>query len=98
MDLWVITRFFRILICRLLKPLDSKLALAGLITVELPSVRVTLLFRRAFIELMDQKGWELQDIIMERAMVYTSHGHKLRFSAACFAGLTHVEIPCPLSV
>ncbi len=29
-------------------------------------VRVTLLFRRAFIELMDQKGWEVPDIVMER--------------------------------
>jgi hypothetical protein len=30
-----------------------------------PTVTVTLLFRRAFIELMEQKGWEVPDIIME---------------------------------
>jgi hypothetical protein len=30
------------------------------------SVEVTLLFRRAFIELMDQKGWDVPDIVMER--------------------------------
>ena len=29
-------------------------------------VEVTLLFRRAFIELIDQKDWDLQDIVMER--------------------------------
>lgn len=29
-------------------------------------VEVTLLFRRAFIELMDQKGWDVPDIVMER--------------------------------
>jgi len=28
------------------------------------SVKVTLLFRRAYIELMDQKGWEVPDIVM----------------------------------
>jgi hypothetical protein len=30
-------------------------------------IEVTLLFRRAFIELMDQKGWEVEDIVMEEA-------------------------------
>jgi hypothetical protein len=35
---------------------------AGPITVE-----VTLLFRRAFIELTDQKGWDVPDIVMEHA-------------------------------
>ncbi len=29
-------------------------------------VNITLLFRRAYKELMDQKGWDLQDIIMEQ--------------------------------
>ncbi len=33
------------------------------------SVRVTLLFRRAFIELMAQKGWNVPDILMEQAIV-----------------------------
>lgn len=33
------------------------------------TVEVTLLFRRAFIELMDQKGWEIPDIIMEEQTV-----------------------------
>ncbi len=28
-------------------------------------MKVTLLFRRAFKELMDQKGWEVPDIVME---------------------------------
>ena len=32
-------------------------------------IEVVLLFRRAFIELMDQKGWEVPDIVMERAVV-----------------------------
>jgi len=32
-------------------------------------VEVTLLFRRAFIELMDQKGWDVPDIIMEQQTV-----------------------------
>jgi len=30
------------------------------------TVEVTLLFRRAFIELMDQKGWDVPDIVMEK--------------------------------
>ena len=30
-------------------------------------VKVTLLFRRAFRELMDQKGWNVADILMEEA-------------------------------
>lgn len=30
------------------------------------NVEVTLLFRRAFIHLMDQKGWDVPDIVMER--------------------------------
>lgn len=29
-------------------------------------IEVTLLYRRAFIELMDQKGWEVPDIVMEQ--------------------------------
>lgn len=33
-------------------------------------VEVTLLFRRAFIELMDQKGWDVPDILMEQQMVH----------------------------
>ncbi len=33
------------------------------------TVEVRLLFRRAFIELMDQKGWEVPDIVMERETV-----------------------------
>lgn len=33
------------------------------------SIGVTLLFRRAFIELMDQKGWDTPDIVMERVML-----------------------------
>jgi len=32
-------------------------------------VEVTLLFRRAFIDLADQKGWEIDDIIMETASI-----------------------------
>jgi hypothetical protein len=30
------------------------------------SIDVRLLFRRAFIELMDQKSWDIDDILMER--------------------------------
>ena len=30
------------------------------------TVEVTLLFRRAFKELMDQKGWDVPDIVMEQ--------------------------------
>ncbi|MDY7041438.1 MAG: hypothetical protein SVX38_11295, partial [Chloroflexota bacterium] len=33
-------------------------------------VEVTLLFRRAFIELRDQKGWDVPDIIMERQTMH----------------------------
>ena len=33
------------------------------------TVGVTLLFRRAFIELMDQKGWDVPDIVMERETI-----------------------------
>jgi hypothetical protein len=32
------------------------------------TIRVTLVFRRAFIELMDQKGWNVPDIVMEEEM------------------------------
>jgi hypothetical protein len=28
-------------------------------------IEVTLLYRRAFVQLMDWKGWEVQDIVME---------------------------------
>jgi hypothetical protein len=39
-------------------------------TAERPiTIDVTLLFRRAFIELMDQKGWDVPDIIMEHQVV-----------------------------
>jgi len=33
------------------------------------TVEVTLLFRRAFIELMEQKGWDVTDIVMEQVEV-----------------------------
>ena len=33
------------------------------------TVQVSLLFRRAFIALMDQKGWEVPDIVMEQETV-----------------------------
>ncbi len=33
------------------------------------TVEVTLLFRRAFIELMDQKGWDVPDVVMEQQEV-----------------------------
>jgi len=33
------------------------------------TVKATLVFRRAFIELVDQKGWELQDIVMSQQQV-----------------------------
>jgi hypothetical protein len=39
-------------------PLDGKV-----------NVKCTLLFRRAFQELMDQKGWETRDVIMEQVMI-----------------------------
>jgi hypothetical protein len=39
------------------------------------AVEVILLFRRAFIELMDQKGWEMPDIVMSRQSV-TIYGGK----------------------
>lgn len=32
-------------------------------------VEVTLLFRRAFIELMEQKGWDVPDMVMEQQTV-----------------------------
>jgi hypothetical protein len=35
-------------------------------------VEVTLIFRRAFIELMDQKDWDAEDIVMEEASVALS--------------------------
>jgi hypothetical protein len=38
------------------------------------TVEVTLLYRRAFIELMDQKGWDVPDIVMERQIVRVSAG------------------------
>lgn len=34
-----------------------------------PHVKVTLLFRRAFKELMDQKGWDVPDIILEETQI-----------------------------
>ena len=33
------------------------------------TIKVTLLFRRAFIELMDQKGWQVPDIVMEQETI-----------------------------
>lgn len=33
------------------------------------TVEVTLLYRRAFIELMEQKGWDAPDVVMERVVV-----------------------------
>lgn len=36
------------------------------------NVEVTLLFRRAFIELVDQKGWDAPDIVMEEAQTMLS--------------------------
>jgi hypothetical protein len=36
------------------------------------NVRVTLLFRRAFKELMDQKGWDVPDIVMEQELLTVS--------------------------
>jgi hypothetical protein len=33
------------------------------------TVEATLLFRRAFIELMDQKGWDVPDIVMEQEAI-----------------------------
>ncbi len=37
--------------------------------LETSEVSVTLLFRRAFIELMDQKGWDVPDIVMETRVI-----------------------------
>jgi hypothetical protein len=37
-------------------------------------VTVTLLFRRAFIELMDQKGWNTPDIIMAQESISIGNG------------------------
>jgi hypothetical protein len=37
-------------------------------------INVTLLFRRAFKELMDQKGWDVSDIVMEEAQVALDSG------------------------
>jgi len=34
------------------------------------TVEVTLLFRRAFIALMDQKGWDMPDIVMKQETVH----------------------------
>jgi hypothetical protein len=36
------------------------------------TVEVTLLFRRAFIELMDQKSWDVPDIVMEQQLIHLS--------------------------
>jgi hypothetical protein len=38
------------------------------------TVEVTLLFRRAFKELMDQKGWDTPDIVMERKVIILTSG------------------------
>ena len=42
---------------------------SGTLTVE-----VTLLFRRAFIQLMDWKGWVMPDIVMERSLLQVNDG------------------------
>ena len=39
------------------------------------NVEVTLLFRRAFIELMDQKGWDAPDIIMAQQSLVVDIGN-----------------------
>jgi hypothetical protein len=31
-------------------------------------IRARLLYRRAYIELADQKGWDLDDLVMEKAV------------------------------
>ncbi|MBL6961465.1 MAG: hypothetical protein ISR59_10165 [Anaerolineales bacterium] len=38
-------------------------------TSKTSEVSVTLLFRRAFIELVDQKGWDIHDIVMEEEVI-----------------------------
>jgi hypothetical protein len=38
-------------------------------TLKTAKVSVTLLYRRAFIEIMDQKGWEVPDIVMEKETI-----------------------------
>lgn len=38
------------------------------------TVEATLLFRRAFKELMDQKGWDVPDIVMEQEVITLSAG------------------------
>lgn len=40
----------------------------------LATIRVRLLFRRAFIELMDLKGWDVADILMEEREVVLGAG------------------------
>jgi len=40
------------------------------------TIEVTLLFRRAFIELMDQKGWDAPDKIMEQQTVQLPVSHR----------------------
>ncbi len=37
------------------------------------SIKITLLFRRAFKELMDQKGWDVPDILMEQQTLTVDH-------------------------
>ena len=38
------------------------------------TIGVRLLFRRAFKELMDQKGWEIPDVVMSRQTVTVNEG------------------------
>ena len=38
-------------------------------TLKTAKISATLLYRRAFIEIMDQKGWEAPDIIMEKETI-----------------------------
>jgi hypothetical protein len=45
---------------------DNRIPTFGADTSTYVSVTITLLFRRAFKALMDQKGWEVPDILMEQ--------------------------------
>jgi hypothetical protein len=50
------------------------------------TVKVTLLFRRAFKELMDQKGWDVPDIVMEQAaLLHCNSGDCATGRASCGA-------------
>jgi mono/diheme cytochrome c family protein len=51
---------------------DNRLAAFATPNTGTITVEVTLLFRRAFIELVDQKDWDVSDILMEEASVTLS--------------------------